>query len=257
MNSVKEVLSRIQQTVGARSLDELAERLQVARSTLNGWGTRRSIPYEKCVEVAEQYGVSLDWLMLGRGSLTAEQEELKQLRARVHELEQRLQVKTMSEPFAALAALAEQLNSMPQPVGDVKTAWKVLNLLSSEGPLTDAAIQSRLGLSQQALEYYLRLLYPANLISKTSSGWIQTGMALTNATTREEFLMLCRQASSVMSTALASRMAGQRSAVAVAEVKIAGPLPGEQILGAIRNALLSIENPAGSVINVEIGLTPE
>lgn len=54
-------------TFGAASLDELATRSGHPVATLRTWNKRGAVPAEQCVRVAHEKGVSLDWLLLGRG----------------------------------------------------------------------------------------------------------------------------------------------------------------------------------------------
>ncbi|NVM80071.1 hypothetical protein FHW83_005916 [Duganella sp. SG902] len=48
--------------------DELANYLGKAKSTPAGWRARSSIPVTEAVQIALQHNISLDWLILGRGS---------------------------------------------------------------------------------------------------------------------------------------------------------------------------------------------
>ena len=43
--------------------------MNVNRQTLGSWRTRGRIPYEECVNLAEEKGVSLDWLLIGEGQM--------------------------------------------------------------------------------------------------------------------------------------------------------------------------------------------
>lgn len=44
-----------------------SEWLGVSQSVVAGYKKRGNIPQEQCIKIAEQTGVSLDWLILGRG----------------------------------------------------------------------------------------------------------------------------------------------------------------------------------------------
>ena len=46
---------------------ELARVLNVNRQTLASWRKRDSVPYSICINIAEERGVSLDWLLTGKG----------------------------------------------------------------------------------------------------------------------------------------------------------------------------------------------
>jgi hypothetical protein len=65
--SVRAVLNRLQRVYGVKNDNQLGERLKVNRSTLGSWVARDSVPYAICVEIAEEMGISLDWLLTGEG----------------------------------------------------------------------------------------------------------------------------------------------------------------------------------------------
>lgn len=65
--AVKAVLERLSVVLGAKTSQSLADQLGVSPQTVSSWKGRESVPYAQCVEVAERYGVSLDWLLTGEG----------------------------------------------------------------------------------------------------------------------------------------------------------------------------------------------
>lgn len=64
---IGEVLKRLHEAFDVSSDAQLARKLQISPGTVSSWRARGSIPYESAVEIAEKDGVSLDWLLLGRG----------------------------------------------------------------------------------------------------------------------------------------------------------------------------------------------
>jgi hypothetical protein len=62
-----EVIKRLQRAVEARTDQDLADRIDVSKTTVASWRTRDSIPYDICVTVAVAWDVSLHWLILGLG----------------------------------------------------------------------------------------------------------------------------------------------------------------------------------------------
>lgn len=64
---VQAIVDRLKEVVGVTKDVELAEALGASRSTPAVWKIRDRIPFAECMQVAEQYGVSLDWLVMGRG----------------------------------------------------------------------------------------------------------------------------------------------------------------------------------------------
>lgn len=65
--SVEAVLERLAGAVGAETDSELARRMSVNRQTLSSWRQRKSVPYANCIQVSEDWGLSLDWLLTGEG----------------------------------------------------------------------------------------------------------------------------------------------------------------------------------------------
>lgn len=62
------IFDRLSEALDAKNDSELARRLNMKRTTLASRRGRGSIPYEECVTVAREEGISLDWLLLGTGS---------------------------------------------------------------------------------------------------------------------------------------------------------------------------------------------
>lgn len=60
--------------VGVKTDKDLAEYLGQSRSGPAVWKLRGRIPVSDCIVLAEKHGVSLDWLILGRGSGNEEAE---------------------------------------------------------------------------------------------------------------------------------------------------------------------------------------
>lgn len=65
--SAASVLDRLHLVYGVDNDNQLAERLQVNRSTMGNWRSRDSVPYTICVSASLARGYSLDWLLTGEG----------------------------------------------------------------------------------------------------------------------------------------------------------------------------------------------
>lgn len=70
---IENVLSRLSIVLGVKTDTELAKALGTTSSTISSWKTRESIPYAKCVELAEAKDISLDWLLTGVGQIYRDQ----------------------------------------------------------------------------------------------------------------------------------------------------------------------------------------
>lgn len=63
------MLDRAKFAVKAKTDLALAEFLGVNASTIAGYKQRETVPLEQCIKIAERTGVSLDWLILGKGEV--------------------------------------------------------------------------------------------------------------------------------------------------------------------------------------------
>lgn len=62
------VLGRLSEVAGARNDAALARALGVSRQSLSSWRKRGPVPFEVTVKFAAERGLSLDFLLLGRGT---------------------------------------------------------------------------------------------------------------------------------------------------------------------------------------------
>lgn len=69
MNDSEVVIARLKTVFSVTSDSSLCEQLGVSPQTLSSWKSRNKIPYANCVEISKARGVSLDWLLTGRGSV--------------------------------------------------------------------------------------------------------------------------------------------------------------------------------------------
>lgn len=68
-SSVADVLTRLQALFNVESDSALANAMEVNRQTLGSWRARGRVPYEECINLAIQRGLSLDWLLIGEGPM--------------------------------------------------------------------------------------------------------------------------------------------------------------------------------------------
>lgn len=68
MNSIE----RAKVAVNAKSNADLARFLAVVPSAIQGYEKRGYLPLEQSIKISEQTGVSLDWLILGKGEMRPE-----------------------------------------------------------------------------------------------------------------------------------------------------------------------------------------
>lgn len=62
------IIDRLRELFGVKNDGELATQLGLGGSALSNWRTRNAPPYAVCARVAQERGVSLDWLVFGLGA---------------------------------------------------------------------------------------------------------------------------------------------------------------------------------------------
>jgi hypothetical protein len=65
MRTASDVIGRIKVALGVDRDTDLSKLLNIPKTTISGWKGRESIPYEICVQVADDTGYSIDWLLTG------------------------------------------------------------------------------------------------------------------------------------------------------------------------------------------------
>lgn len=83
---VQIIVDRMKKVLGVTKDKDLAAAFGGSRSTPAAWKVRGSIPFTECVVLAETKGISLDWLILGRGpdpteALAASGEDIEPLQS--------------------------------------------------------------------------------------------------------------------------------------------------------------------------------
>jgi transcriptional regulator with XRE-family HTH domain len=63
------IIVRMRQVYGVKYDTELATELGLSKAAPSNWRQRNSPPYEICVEIARNKGISLDWLIFGVGKM--------------------------------------------------------------------------------------------------------------------------------------------------------------------------------------------
>jgi len=69
---IEEIVERIKSAEGLRFDTELAPLFGVDKTTIGKWKSRGTVPFEYLINYAQQKSYSLDWLLLGRGSMKIE-----------------------------------------------------------------------------------------------------------------------------------------------------------------------------------------
>lgn len=64
---IQAIVDRMKTVVGVTKDVDLAEAIGISRTQPSVWKIRDRVPLPECLAIAEKYGASLDWLVLGRG----------------------------------------------------------------------------------------------------------------------------------------------------------------------------------------------
>lgn len=131
--SADAVTDRLLQVYGIKSDNQLSDLLKIKRSTLGNWRSRDSVPYAICVMAAEEKGISLDWLLTGKGPMrrddaspsadsAADDPQERSFLALWRELDDAAQqeVRRVAEDKKRLAALEQRLSELEAVVADSK-----------------------------------------------------------------------------------------------------------------------------------------
>ncbi|NWD70756.1 helix-turn-helix domain-containing protein [Pseudomonas gingeri] len=62
-------MNRLHIALGVENDSQLCEATGTNRQTMGNWRSRNSVPYPLCVKLAEELGLSLDWLLAGEGKM--------------------------------------------------------------------------------------------------------------------------------------------------------------------------------------------
>lgn len=68
-NELNAILGRLKQLENVKSDKDLAGALRVAPGTISAWRKRNSVPYEKVAGYGREKGISLEWLVNGKGPI--------------------------------------------------------------------------------------------------------------------------------------------------------------------------------------------
>jgi hypothetical protein len=65
--SAAAMVTRMQEAVNVKTDVELTAILGLGGNAVSNWRNRNSAPYAYCASLAEEFGVSMDWLVFGKG----------------------------------------------------------------------------------------------------------------------------------------------------------------------------------------------
>ena len=66
MSQFEEIFTRLYEKIGITKDSEFCKRYKIASSTLSSWRNRNSIPFEKILEITQNEGISIDYILKGK-----------------------------------------------------------------------------------------------------------------------------------------------------------------------------------------------
>lgn len=112
---------------------QLCEATGTNRQTMGNWRSRNSVPYTLCVSVAEERGVSLDWLLTGEGAMlrgeagavpevsasNPQEEAILTLFRSLEESDKR-EIQSAAEEKKRIRDIEQRLNKLTEALADTK-----------------------------------------------------------------------------------------------------------------------------------------
>lgn len=134
------VIDRLRLVYGAESDTALAAALGVAKNTVSNWRGRNSRPFPICERAALERGISLDWLLLGRGPPEAEGAERANGPGRVEDMGEelyRVQMPGQGDQDPRLEAILSWLRTWWATAEADERTWLVVELRRTFPELAD------------------------------------------------------------------------------------------------------------------------
>jgi len=74
----EQIINRMKSTLKVTMDKDIAAHFDIKQASVHNWRKRGTLPFEQCVQLALEKGISLDWLIIGRN----ERARLKPFRLR-------------------------------------------------------------------------------------------------------------------------------------------------------------------------------
>lgn len=235
---------RMKSALGVDSVSEIARILDIPKSTVFNWVNRGTIPFEGCLATAQKKGVSLDWLFLGREQSTdsTRLEALEAENAQLRAENQRLRRETAETGRPRIEAKPE--------------LWGYLEAIAEHGPIKTAELAQMLGEAEGKVGERCLMLFRRGTIFHSQEGWMVVEGAILRADREEEVETALSMAMREMEERIVPRARKLNGIVVMADVSVAGDMPGSMIMSTIHEAVARLENENGTAMRLVIGVAP-
>ena len=95
MLDVRLIIERMKEVLGKENDKALSEELGVARTTFSNWKNRNNMPIDMILTFAQNYNLSLDWLITGKEKTQALKATEKMLLTAFNELDDKQQLQAV------------------------------------------------------------------------------------------------------------------------------------------------------------------
>lgn len=235
MSTSAEVLARFAHILGVASYQEMADRLGVSKSAVANWHSRGSIPYDDCVREALARGISLDWLLAGRGPKHFQ-----------------------DNPAPPSVDDTEELRSLAR-LSSVSRRWRVMGVLM-QGASTEQEVAERTGFDPADVRGCLLLLAGEKLAVEQDGRWrlpedppvlVSRDIADTSGIAAAGLDFLRRD--------VISRLGEADVLILVAAARVANPRAGRKLMSAFCDSIRETESDVdqdSTALRVVIGIAP-
>lgn len=238
IDDAEKIVVRMKEYFGVESHAELARRLDIPKGTVTNWVQRNSVPYEACARMVLENGADLKWLLIGENQTQHPRAEER----RIAELE-------AGKSDNGLGIGPERSHS--------QNIWRVLELMEFRAvPLTEVEIGLQLRLPTAEIQEVMMMLYRRRLVRKVSNKFELVSGAMMRADSKEEVAAATAEIRSVFDNEMLRGALDTRGVVALGETRVVSETPGETIMTAIRDTVAKLNDPAGQLVKIIIGVAP-
>lgn len=139
--------------------------------------------------------------------------------------------------------------------GQLARLWSVLEVVANgSGAISEEAIADTTELGLEEVKSYCVMLQRRKLIRRLDGGWAVVGIPVVRADTDEDIKAVADMAMYELEHRILPGVVRTGGAVALADVRVSGDMPGEIVMQALRDALVTVDTGEGQVLRVLVGV---